>query len=49
MARYDGTIRERGRENERKRIFKELEEIRIYGGSIIPKMDEQVLKYKQKR
>ena len=36
-----------GREAERKQILKEIEEIRIYGGSVIPKMAEQVLKYKQ--
>ena len=36
-----------GREGERKQIFRELEEIRIYGGSVIPKMAEQVLKYKK--
>jgi len=35
------------REEERKQIFRELEEIRIYGGSVIPKMAEQILKYKK--
>ena len=40
-------LEKEGREEERKRIFNEIEEIRIYGGSVIPKMAEQVLKYKQ--
>ena len=40
-------LEEDGREAERKQILKEIEEIRIYGGSVIPKMAEQVLKYKQ--
>ncbi len=40
-------LEEEGREAERKQILKEIEEIRIYGGSVIPKMAEQVLKYKQ--
>ena len=40
-------LEEEGREAERKQILKEIEEIRIYGGSVIPKMAKQVLKYKQ--
>jgi len=36
-------LEEEGREDERKQI----EEIRIYGGSVIPKMAEQILKYRQ--
>jgi len=40
-------LEEEGREAERKQILKEIEEIRIYGGSAVPKMTEQVLKYKK--
>ena len=42
-------LEEKGREEERQRILSELEAVRIYGGSVIPKMAEQVLKYKQVR
>jgi len=42
-------LEEEGREAERKQILKEIEEIRIYGGSVIPKMAEQVLKYKEQK
>ena len=41
-------LEEEGREPERKQILMEIEEIRIYGGSIIPKMAEQILKYREK-
>ena len=39
-------LEEKGSEEERQRILSELEAVRIYGGSVIPKMAEQVLKYK---
>ena len=41
-------LEEEGREAERKQILMEIEEIRIYGGSVIPKMAEQILKYREK-
>jgi len=42
-------LEEEGREAERKQILEEIEEIRIYDGSVIPKMAEQILKYKEQK